>query len=203
MCLDAKIGHRGGPLHHAREPRGRSAARRVPTRTGTAIARFDVDVCGAPAVLDRSTDAALSIRHPPMPCAHAAYGDKAKPPDFPFCRGLCCLWAVGGSLGGKKTPTEAEQPLGTIVDGHAPGEPPSPSIIRRRTPAAWGSSVPRSGVRNHQKFGTLPPARPLNSTSALGRQNECLQTQRTTSSSLSQASQLGIWRTRPTMIEEA
>jgi hypothetical protein len=32
----------------------------------------------------------------------------------------------------------SEQSFGTIVDGHAPGEPPSPSpsITRRRTPAA-------------------------------------------------------------------
>ncbi len=48
-----------------------------------------------------------------------------------------------GNLGAKKAPTGAEQPFGTIVDGRAPGEPPSPSpsITRRRTPAALAVGV--------------------------------------------------------------
>src|ERR1700720_4688058 len=34
-----------------------------------------------------------------------------------------------GNLGAKKAPTGAEQPFGTIVDGHAPGEAPQPLTL--------------------------------------------------------------------------
>ena len=43
-------------------------------------------------------------------------------------RALAALQFSGqfGNLGAKKTPTGAEQPFGTIVEGHAPGEAPRP-----------------------------------------------------------------------------
>jgi hypothetical protein len=49
---------------------------------------------------------------------------------------------VGGN--GKKLPTGAEQPLGTIVDSHAPGEaPPAPHLqslgVGPRLLSGWGS----------------------------------------------------------------
>ena len=55
----------------------------------------------------------------------------------------------------------AEQPLGTIVDGHAPGEAPSPSpsITRRRTPAALAVGVrPFQGTAAPFATGPLPAA---------------------------------------------
>ena len=55
----------------------------------------------------------------------------------------------------KKNTYGAEQPFDPIVYGYAPGEPPSPSpsIARRRTPAAfsWGSFfLRRSPTHPHQ-----------------------------------------------------
>jgi hypothetical protein len=43
----------------------------------------------------------------------------------------------------KSIDVRSEQPFDIIVDGHAPGEPPSPSpsITRRRTPAALAVGV--------------------------------------------------------------
>jgi hypothetical protein len=56
----------------------------------------------------------------------------------------------------------AEQPFATIVDGHAPGEPPSPSpsITRRRTPAALAVGVhPFKGTRSGPHHTFLGSAR--------------------------------------------
>jgi hypothetical protein len=67
-------------------------------------------------------------------------GAKAKPSGV-----ATALLSLGGSATWvvKKTPTGAEQPFDTVVDGHAPGEAPSPSpsITRRRTPAALAVGV--------------------------------------------------------------
>jgi hypothetical protein len=70
-------------------------------------------------------------------------GDKAKPLGV---GALAALLSLGSSpIWGlaKKPSTGAEQPFDTSVDGHAPVEPPSPSpsITRRRTPAALAVGV--------------------------------------------------------------
>ncbi len=69
-------------------------------------------------------------------------GDKVKPLAA-YRRRLCCLWA--GNLGCKKNLRGAEQPFGTIVDGHAPGDAPQPLTLNHPASnpgcsSGWGSS---------------------------------------------------------------
>jgi hypothetical protein len=71
--------------------------------------------------------------------------------------GGMCRWCAFGSVSrlaqSPKYLPGRNNPSNTIVDGHAPGEPPSPSpsITRRRTPAALAVGV-------HPFQGTLQPA---------------------------------------------
>ena len=68
---------------------------------------------------DRPTDA---VRE------HGTMGTKAKPSGVGGRRRLA-VFGQFGNLGAKKAPTGAEQPFGTIVDGHAPGEAPQPLTL--------------------------------------------------------------------------
>ena len=67
-------------------------------------------------------------------------------------------FAVSGQLVAawvKKTPTRAEQPFDTIVDGHAPGEAPQPLTLNHPASnpscsSSWGSFF--SGYRSAAKM---------------------------------------------------